>query len=108
MKPGPQLVRVANGANQILFVSEAQHRVPLTLVVGDNRRSTPTPNALDPEQLQPVAIIAPQSPGTQQWIVMDLDLGLLYLTCSVRDPITTGDARGWYEATASVLYVTET
>lgn len=111
---GPQLVRIVNSTDQLLRMFAAQYPQPITVEqvaameeAEMNDRVTPAPDALDPALFREIALTSPQSPGTNQWFVLDLDPGHLYLSTSFAAPITSELDPGWTMAGAVVVPVVE-
>lgn len=99
LKPGPQLVQVVNAADQLLFVQAWQLAGQAIL------KPVAMLQDVDLDELQVVADTNAQSPGTKQWVIMDFAPGHVYLSCLIPDPLTTMEARGWYEVAAHIAPV---
>jgi hypothetical protein len=88
---GPAVVEIYNDSDQPHFVfgfrsdePVAEDQVMALLMTEEG--GTPPPGALDPSQLAPGLITGTQSPGTTQYLAVDLEPGYYVLLCFVSDP----------------------
>ncbi|MFN8592003.1 MAG: hypothetical protein U0031_11140 [Thermomicrobiales bacterium] len=91
LRSGRHLVRVVNAADRPYFLYAGQYPGPITVAAVATTQAiertggvgldgaTPGPDALDPERFRLVGFSITQSPGTQQWVVLDLAPGQVYL-----------------------------
>jgi hypothetical protein len=92
---GPAVVQVVNESDQPHFVIGIRSAVALAeeqvmaLLMSDEG-GTPPPGAPDPSQLAPGFITGTQSPGTTQYLALNLEAGYYALLCFVGDPAMGG------------------
>ena len=97
LQAGPQIVKILNDSDQPHFVIAMQYPEPITMdqVMGTfmfdpSSSATPGPDMIDFEQIEFAGYAAVQSPGTTQWVTMDLAAGQAILVCFIPDPVAGG------------------
>jgi hypothetical protein len=111
LQAGPQIVKIVNASDQPHFVIAAQYPESITeeqlmntLMFDPSSGATPTPDLLDFEQFAFVGYAAAQSPGSTQWVTMDMEAGQAILLCFIADPEAGGVPHA-FEGMAQVVDV---
>lgn len=115
LKPGPQIIKIGNAADQPILIAAAQEPGPSTSDQVIAMQASEAPggdfpllNPFDETQFGRFAFTVAQSPGTTQWVVMDLTPGPVYVAGYLPDPTTLEEGSfGWYAATAVVAPVVQ-
>jgi hypothetical protein len=97
LKAGPQVVKVLNASDQPHFVEAWRYpeeitidQVMNTMMFDPSTGATPSPDLLDPSQIETTGWASTQSTGTTQWVVMDLPAGQTVLACWIPDVAAGG------------------
>jgi hypothetical protein len=115
LRPGPQIIKVSNAADQPILIAAAQEPGPSTSdqVIAMQASEgpsgdTPLLNPFDEAQFGWSTFTVAQSPETTQWVVLDLLAGPVYVAGYLPDPNTNVEGSfGWYAATAVAVPVAE-
>jgi hypothetical protein len=97
LKSGRQIVKVLNASDQPHFIEALQYPEPITkdqlmatFMYDPSTGGTPPSDLLDFNKVQFAGYAAAQSPGTTQWVTMDLSAGQAILLCFIPDPQAGG------------------
>ncbi len=108
---GRQVVAVHNESDQPHFIIALQYPEPITqdqlmaaMMFDPSTGATPTPDMINPDLLMPAAWSGVQSPGTTQWVTMNLEEGQAVLMCFVTDP-EAGDVPHAFEGMMQLVSV---
>ena len=97
LRAGPQVVKVLNASDQPHFVLAMQYPEPITIdqvmqafMFDPSSGATPPPGMLDDSKLTFPGYASTQSPGSTQWVTMDLAAGQAIFVCFIPDPAAGG------------------